>query len=155
MTDEELDALEKVAEAVFMPNDWRAKERAVNAWDGDERVEPIFIARDERDAAHAATFDPPTALRLIRDLREARDRDHHKARAEGLEAENGRLRAKLEAADSAYRRGIYAERKRIIGQVQETTGRRIADGGQYRADIDSSLRAWRDGEVAAALDPAD
>jgi hypothetical protein len=72
MTDEELDALEKVAEAVFMPNDWRAKERAVNAWDGDERVEPIFIARDERDAAHAATFDPPTALRLVRELREAR-----------------------------------------------------------------------------------
>lgn len=65
-----------------------------------------------------------------------------------------RLRARvaeLEAAAASARiSGINAERRRIVGCIKDLTGQRISDGGQYRADIRSSLTAWRDAAVAEA-----
>lgn len=52
-------------------------------------------------------------------------------------------KARNVASDTARRRGIRSERQRIIECIEGVTGRRISDGGQYRADIESSLRAWK------------
>ena len=62
-----------------------------------------------------------------------------------------RLRDALDAKNQQeYQRGVLAERERLITCIEKVTGRRIADGGQYRADVESSLRAWKKGSEGEA-----
>lgn len=68
MTDLDLDALEAVAKAAT-PGPWRLGNYAIVLADGDA---PTIVADGEpADAAHIATFDPPTVLGLIAEARSA------------------------------------------------------------------------------------
>lgn len=89
-------------------------------------LEPLartVIAKDEEARRAAAWVDEITAK-----LQEASDR------AERAERER----------DAARIRGINDERERIVSCIERVTGRRVTDGGMYRADIESALNAWHD-----------
>lgn len=61
--------------------------------------------------------------------------------------------ASLESQAAAlYIEAVARERARVIGCIEEVTGRRVSDDGQYRADISSSLKAWKKEAAAAPVE---